>query len=304
MSLPNSGTIKLSEVKAEFGKGNNLLSYLGEGGVTGSAPLKLTDFYGTSAGPEINQPIHKYAGRVLYARGGSYTTETGPAQPWTIANGDIVIFGANYCYGPNSDPSSISVVNGSYLYHTKYRKEVFEKSPVRWAVGASYEQIPLSNPQFRMVAQGYDPYWPRDFLGYAYVIGADQFPWPAGTPLRAVQNRWGNNIAISDGVPNGYLVVGVLSVQNSATLPVINGMQSVQRGLSSQNYSGVAVGYKIYQFDGGGSLSITIDTVGYTSFYGWYESTRRDAEPLDLTSYENDEKASDSEPALPPLEDE
>lgn len=47
--LPGSGTIKLSEVKTEFEKGNNLLDYLGEGGVTSSAPLKLTDFYGTSA---------------------------------------------------------------------------------------------------------------------------------------------------------------------------------------------------------------------------------------------------------------
>lgn len=53
MSLPSSGTIKLSEIKAEFGKGNNLLDYLGEGGVTGSAPLKLTDFYGTQSGPTV-----------------------------------------------------------------------------------------------------------------------------------------------------------------------------------------------------------------------------------------------------------
>ena len=53
MSLPESGTIRLSEIKTEFGKGNNLLDYLGEGGVTGSAPLKLTDFYGLSAGPPI-----------------------------------------------------------------------------------------------------------------------------------------------------------------------------------------------------------------------------------------------------------
>jgi hypothetical protein len=49
--LPASGTIRLSEVIAEFGKGNNLLDYLGEGGVTSSAPLKLTDFYGKAAGP-------------------------------------------------------------------------------------------------------------------------------------------------------------------------------------------------------------------------------------------------------------
>ena len=58
MSLPASGTIRLSEIKTEFGKGNNLLDYLGEGGVTGSAPLSLRDFYGTSAKPPdiINMP--------------------------------------------------------------------------------------------------------------------------------------------------------------------------------------------------------------------------------------------------------
>jgi hypothetical protein len=47
--LPASGTIRLSEIKTEFGKGNNLLDYLGEGGVASSAPIKLTDFYGTSS---------------------------------------------------------------------------------------------------------------------------------------------------------------------------------------------------------------------------------------------------------------
>jgi len=47
-ALP-TGTIKLSQVKEEFAKGDNLLDYLGEGGVTSSAPLKLTDFRGTSA---------------------------------------------------------------------------------------------------------------------------------------------------------------------------------------------------------------------------------------------------------------
>lgn len=68
MSLPDSGTIKLSEIKAEFGKGNNLLDYLGEGGVTGSAPLKLTDFYGASAKPPdiINMPVVGTASKHWY----------------------------------------------------------------------------------------------------------------------------------------------------------------------------------------------------------------------------------------------
>jgi hypothetical protein len=52
-SLPGSGTIKLSQIKTEFGKGNNLLSYLGAGGVTSSAPIKLTDFYGKSDTPPL-----------------------------------------------------------------------------------------------------------------------------------------------------------------------------------------------------------------------------------------------------------
>ena len=49
--LPGSGTIKLSEIKSEFKKGNNLLAYLGAAsGVPSSAPLKLTDFYGKEQG--------------------------------------------------------------------------------------------------------------------------------------------------------------------------------------------------------------------------------------------------------------
>jgi hypothetical protein len=58
--LPGSGTIKLSEIKTEFGKGNNLLDYLGEGGVTSSAPVKLTDFYGASSGWDSEGSVSPY----------------------------------------------------------------------------------------------------------------------------------------------------------------------------------------------------------------------------------------------------
>lgn len=51
--LPDNGEIRLSQVIAEFSKGNNLLDYLGEGGVTATPPLALTDFYGTQAGINI-----------------------------------------------------------------------------------------------------------------------------------------------------------------------------------------------------------------------------------------------------------
>ena len=52
-ALPDAGEIRLSQVIAEFGKGNNLLDYLGEGGVTATPPLALTDFYGKKAGINI-----------------------------------------------------------------------------------------------------------------------------------------------------------------------------------------------------------------------------------------------------------
>lgn len=59
-ALPGSGTIRQSQVIAEFNKGNNLRAYLGAAtGVPSSGNLKLTDFYGKSAVPSPNPgPIY------------------------------------------------------------------------------------------------------------------------------------------------------------------------------------------------------------------------------------------------------
>lgn len=52
--LPTSGTIKLSQIKSEFNKGNNLVDYLGvTTGIPSNPPIKITDFYGK----ESTQPI-------------------------------------------------------------------------------------------------------------------------------------------------------------------------------------------------------------------------------------------------------
>ena len=49
-ALPGSGTIKLSEIKSEFNKGNNLKAYYGAAsGIPSSGTIKVTDFYGKSA---------------------------------------------------------------------------------------------------------------------------------------------------------------------------------------------------------------------------------------------------------------
>ena len=50
-TLPGSGTIELSQIKSEFNKGNNLTAYYGAAsGIPSSGTIKVTDFYGKSAG--------------------------------------------------------------------------------------------------------------------------------------------------------------------------------------------------------------------------------------------------------------
>ena len=57
--LPPSGTIKLSEIKTEFNKGNNLKAYYGvASGIPSSGTIKVTDFYGK----EASSPVQNWGG--------------------------------------------------------------------------------------------------------------------------------------------------------------------------------------------------------------------------------------------------
>ena len=50
-ALPDRGEIRLSQIKAEFGKGNNLTAYYGVvSGIPSSGVIKNTDFYGKQSG--------------------------------------------------------------------------------------------------------------------------------------------------------------------------------------------------------------------------------------------------------------
>ncbi len=61
-TLPGSGTIKLSEIKSEFNKGNNLKAYYGvANGIPSSGTIKVTDFYGKSASTGA-APEGRYSG--------------------------------------------------------------------------------------------------------------------------------------------------------------------------------------------------------------------------------------------------
>ena len=74
-ALPGSGTIKLSEIKAEFKKGNNLKSYYGvASGIPNSGTIKITDFYGKSSGNVVVDP------------GGNYYNLSGDYELWADSN--------------------------------------------------------------------------------------------------------------------------------------------------------------------------------------------------------------------------
>ena len=64
--LPSSGTIKLSQIKSEFNKGNNLKAYYGvASGIPSSGTIKVTDFYGKSAGGGTVGPSGNYNSTVI-----------------------------------------------------------------------------------------------------------------------------------------------------------------------------------------------------------------------------------------------
>ena len=65
--LPSSGTIKFSQIKAEFNKGNNLRAYLGAAsGVPSSGTLKMSHFYGKSKPPPPVEGPHYSASTPRY----------------------------------------------------------------------------------------------------------------------------------------------------------------------------------------------------------------------------------------------
>ena len=76
--LPDSGTIKLSQIKTEFKKGNNLTSYYGVvSGIPSSGIIKVTDFYGKQVDTTPVAPSGSYSGAITH-----YQT-TDPDNPGT-----------------------------------------------------------------------------------------------------------------------------------------------------------------------------------------------------------------------------
>ena len=84
-ALPSNGTIKQSQVIAEFNKGNNLRAYLGAAsGVPSSGNLKLTDFYGKTASDAVSSWTYNandYIAGVAEVRAGTWGLDRARC-PW------------------------------------------------------------------------------------------------------------------------------------------------------------------------------------------------------------------------------
>lgn len=73
MALPSSGTISISQINAEFGRGNNLGAYRGTSYYTSSGgpfsfpsgSISMSDFYGTRATAPVTISLADLAGQTL-----------------------------------------------------------------------------------------------------------------------------------------------------------------------------------------------------------------------------------------------
>ena len=165
MSLPGSGTIRLSEIKTEFGKGNNLLDYLGEGGVTGSAPLKLTDFYGTSAS---TPPVAEYPGKPINLK------KHGHEQGWRDVGNDAVNWAANHIHKITANATS------------------------------TYECVSLTNQAFTTTAEAVFLVDYKIRMKGDNDVGSAPYSYvnPSTTTAESIQTQWTNGVP--DSIPRSY----------------------------------------------------------------------------------------------------
>lgn len=109
-ALP-TGTIKQSEVKAEFNKGDNLRAYLGAAdGVPSSGNLKLTDFRGKSADNSLSSFVHNT--NVWTARPASSSTPFNPSSDTNVQSRDPTA--VETMYWNRGDQPFDGTTNGSF----------------------------------------------------------------------------------------------------------------------------------------------------------------------------------------------
>jgi hypothetical protein len=253
--LPTAGTdvIKLSQVKAEFGKGDNLLDYLGEGGVTSSAPLKLTDFYGTSAAPT---PIHSWADRIHdESNAFSHWAYATTRKFINLGEGDLVLEAGHYSYGLRSNPGGLNVNRSAKTEKgSGYLEGVSPASPMRWALSAHIIDSDNADQTFTFTGQGDATYWPVYFDSHAFVIPKASLPWNTSFPVKMRRSTQNVNVAINrDGTPNSFAIGLCCAANYEPIVPTISNAVATIGGKDRANHCAHLGAYQIIQLDGNGS---------------------------------------------------
>jgi len=264
MALPDTVPIRQSQVKAEFGKGNNLLDYLGEGGVTSSPPLKLTDFLGTSSAPEIPSANHAYQGRVIWNYGtassepGNYYTETGSAVPIDTQVGDMhMMFGGhaggftyNRIQGFDLGSQVLSRVVG---YYTELTSPQFKLSCSMNFV----ESEGAGSTQTHSMTCRSDPSYPAaDFMAYAIRVPKANLPFSAGDNLKWALNNTGTGyVNIIGLIPNSIVMfLGAAGQTMDGDAPDVGEVMFKTGGTSKNKRWRVKGGYGYGQADSNGNF--------------------------------------------------
>lgn len=302
--LPGSGTIKQSQVISEFNKGNNLLDYLGEGGVTGSAPLKLTDFYGTASGPELpSGPIHHWAERVHYHANNNQGRHVQVVST-QYNSGDVVLEGGHYTYGPNSKPSGL-YCNKTKCSFTAYAGNYHSFTPpTRWGAGLSVIDGYYSSMEHTWHGAGYDPYWPDDWTGYAFKIAKADMPFDTTGSIDGMSGYRSGEVRIMSGraVPNSVAIAVCVAASPDSSRPTFTGV-AAQQGGPGRRAGSHTVAYTYIPVDENGNADYTFQASSWAVAWAClYQKSTRNVSPLD----EEQEEVADTGPIVPtpPPEDE
>lgn len=263
--LPPSGTIKQSEVIAEFGKGNNLLDYLGEGGVTGSAPLKLTDFYGKSSGPQLpTTPQHTWSGVTIKQRvpTSGYNQFSQTNTGLQMAHRGLFIQSGGFNYGLNQAGNGVSVASDGAGFSQKIGGGQFgdiNGVPVRSNIGIAYASSNASGNTFTSTVSGKgdSTYSLNDAVAVGMYIPPQNLPFNDQSPYIGIVP--GSHIPprMDYVIPGSIAIVVYAAVKPDAS-GLANVLGQVSSASSYNRYHAV-VGYKYVAVpeDLGGSTSWT-----------------------------------------------
>lgn len=166
--LPNSGAIALSQIKAEFNKGNNLTSYVGAAsGVPTSPPIKNTDFYGKSSGggsynpalqPTFSTPVSNSSGFTVqvtnYSSSWSWSTSSTGGSSSINGSGLVTVSGLA---GSQSATVTVTTIRTGYYTGSRSVTGTASAPGIKPALTPTFGAVSSVAGGFNVQVTNYDP---------------------------------------------------------------------------------------------------------------------------------------------------